>query len=99
MADRTANADGWKGVPVNLPMAARTGIASPAQQEEIGRKAAAERARAAADMPPQEFGRRNGITVELAQFLQRMEARVLELEREVKALRQPAHMTHVERRA
>jgi hypothetical protein len=86
-------------------MAARTGIASPAEQEEIGRKAAAARARAAADMPPQEFGRRNGITHELAIFLQRLEARVLELESRVAALEaaqknsMPRHLANVERRA
>ena len=102
MPENKPNADGWKGVPVNLPMYARTGIATPEQQDEIARQAQAARDRAAANMPSQEFGRRNGITVELAQFLQRMEGRILELENEVKELRnltrQPAHLAHVEKR-
>ena len=42
--------------------------------------------------------RTTGVPHELWLLVQRLEGRIIELEREVKALRQPAHMTTVERR-
>lgn len=83
---------GWNGVQVNR-------VRRPLTNEEIDENARKLRERQGLDKPPsQTLAQRTGIPHEVAQFLQRLEARVLELEREVKALRQPAHMTNVERR-
>jgi hypothetical protein len=89
---------------VGLPLDQRPGITlpTPANLDKIAADAAAKRNRAAAEVTPQEFGRHYGIPRDFAQFVQRLEARVIELEREVATLRStsalPAHMRDVERR-
>jgi hypothetical protein len=92
----SAPGDRWYGTQVNKPR-------RPISNEECEVAAAALRKRQGLDKPnPQSIGQQYGISRDHALFLQRLEARVLELENEVKALRnankQPAHMQGVERR-
>jgi hypothetical protein len=87
--------DRWYGVQTNKQR-------RPISNEECEQAAAALRARQGLDNPtPQTIGQQYGISRDHALFLQRLEARVLELENEVKALRNAnklPHMASVERR-
>ncbi len=84
-----------------LPLAQRPGINLPTPEnlQRVADEAAAQRNRTAAEVTPQEFGAQFGIPRNFALFVQRLEARVLEMERDNKDLRErvaklerPAHM-------
>ena len=84
-----------------LPLAQRPGIVlpTPANLQRVADEAAAKRSRTAAEITPQEFGAQFGIPRNFALFVQRLESRVLEMERDNKDLRErvaklerPAHM-------
>src|SRR5258707_14965226 len=83
----TGNGD--NGPVVNLPPHLKPGVMEPTPEnlERVAANAAAQRARTALQIMPQEFGRQFGIQRYFAQFVQRLEARVIELEREVATLR------------
>lgn len=87
-----------------LPLAQRPGIVIPTPEnlQAVADKASAQRNRTAAEITPQEFGGQYGIPRDFALFIQRLEGRVIQLEREVATLRNaskmPAHMRDVERR-
>jgi hypothetical protein len=87
-----------------LPLAQRPGIVIPTPEnlQAVADKAAAQRNRTMAEVTPQEFGAQFGIPRNFALFVQRLEARVLELERDNRDLRKrviklerPAHMRDV----
>lgn len=90
---------GWNGVKVN-------NVRQPLTEEQIQANVRAMRKAQGLPEPgapptAQGLGRDLGIPLATAQFLQRLEARVLELEREVAALRNagvPPHLRNVERR-
>jgi hypothetical protein len=97
------------GFPVNLPPHMKTGVMVPTPEnlQAVADKAAAQRQREteARNGSPQDLGRAWGAGRDMVLFLQRLEARVLELERDNKDLRErvaklerPAHMRDVERR-
>jgi hypothetical protein len=84
-----------------LPLHARPGIVlpTPANLQRVADEAAAKRNRTMAEVTPQQFGAQFGISRDFALFLQRLESRVLEMERDNKDLRErlaklerPAHM-------
>lgn|GEM_PF-5667610 len=90
-----------------LPLAQRPGIVIPTPEnlQAVADKAAAQHNRTMSEVTPQEFGAQFGIPRNFAFFVQRLEARVLELERDKRDLRErviklerPAHMRDVERR-
>ena len=85
---------GWHGVKTN-------NVRRPLTNEEIDRFAAALRARQGLDNhkpTPTTFGQQYGIPKEFAQFIQRLEGRISELENRLKALEQPAHLANLEKR-
>jgi len=90
-----------------LPLAQRPGINLPTPEnlDRVAADAAAKRSRTAAEVTPQEFGQHFGIPREFALFIQRLESRTLEMERDNKDLRErvaklerPAHMRDLETR-
>jgi len=92
-----------------LPLAQRPGInlPTPANLQRVADEAAAQRQREtqASNSNPHDLGRAWGVSRDMVLFLQRLEARVMELESNDKDLRervakleQPAHMRNVERR-
>lgn len=86
-----------------LPLAQRSGINLPTPEnlDRVAADGAAKRNRTAAEVTPQEFGKHFGIPREFALFVQRMEGRLIHLEREVETLRNASKMPHlrdVERR-
>lgn len=89
-----------------LPINQRPGIILPTPEnlDRVAADAAAKREAQtqASNCTPQSLGRSWGISVEAVQFIQRLEARVIELEREVALLRStstlPPHMRDIERR-
>jgi hypothetical protein len=88
---------GWHGVKTNK-------VRRPLTNEEIDTNARALRARQGLDKPESEtIGQCFGIPREFAQFIQRLEGRVIELEKDVAALRAaakrlPAHLQGLETR-
>jgi hypothetical protein len=88
---------------VGLPMNERPGITlpTPANLQAVADNAEAKRANETQtrNMNPFELGRAWGVSRDMVLFLQRLEGKVIELEREVAALRHPApHMRAVETR-
>jgi len=91
---------------VSLPLAQRPGVIIPTPEnlQAVADKAAAKRARTAAEITPQEFGAQYGIPRDFALFMQRLEGRVIELENRVAQLeaaeksRVPRHLRDVEKR-
>jgi hypothetical protein len=103
----TQRHDGTVVVP--LPIDQRPGITLPTPEnlDRVAQDAADKRflEQKAANVSPDALGRAWGVSRDLVLFLQRLEARALELERDNKDLRErvaklerPAHMRDVERR-
>jgi hypothetical protein len=94
---------------VGLPLHMRPGINLPTPEnlQAVADKAAAQRNREteARNSNPHDLGRAWGVTRDMVLFLQRLESRVLEMERDNKDLRErmaklerPAHLRNVETR-
>jgi hypothetical protein len=88
---------------IGLPPEQRPGIIlpTPANLDKVAADAAAKRAHEsqARNMNPNEIGRAWGVSRDMVLFLQRLEGKVIELEREVADLRRaaaPPHMRAVE---
>jgi hypothetical protein len=89
---------------IGVPLAERKGInlPTPANLQRVTDEAAAKRQRETEtrNCNPQDLGRAWGVTRDMAQFISRLEARVIELENEVARLRStsalPPHMRTVE---
>ena len=97
----------WNGPVVNLPPQMKRGfiVPTPENLDRIAADAAAKRAREtqSRNMNPNELGRAWGVSRDMVLFLQRIEGRILDLERENAFLKsqifqQPPHLRDAERR-